>query len=343
RRDPGPLLVVGSYRPVDVIVAGHPLRDLVQELQLRRQCDDVGLAFLSAADVATYLAERFGPHGFPAAVASAVHKRTDGNALFVVRVVDELVTVGVLAERAGRWEVVRPLDDIPRAVPESLRLLIERQVARLEPAIQRVLEVAALLGDEFTARSVAAGLDEDVVSVEERCDALSRHARFVKSAEPHVLPDGTPVGRYKFTHALYPSVLVERISPGRRSRVHQRVGEWLEQSYGKHVGAIASQLARHFEEGRDHSRAVRYLILTAETTARRFAYRDSIKLLQHALELVAGVAASVRPALEIELLERIGDAHYWLGAAAESGKSYEAEAAPGAHPGPPPPQGKAQS
>jgi tetratricopeptide (TPR) repeat protein len=237
------------------------------------------------------------------------------------------VTVGVLTERAGRWEVVRPLDDIPRAVPESLRLLIERQVARLEPAIQRVLEVAALLGDEFTARSVAAGLDEDVVSVEERCDALSRHARFVKSAEPHVLPDGKPVGRYRFTHALYPSVLVERVAPGRRSRVHQRVGEWLEETYGKQAGAISRQLAWHFEEGGDYPRAIAYLILTSENTARRFAYRDSIKLLQHALALAAGVAASARPELEIELLERIGDAHYWLGAMVECAKAYEAEAA----------------
>jgi DNA-binding winged helix-turn-helix (wHTH) protein/tetratricopeptide (TPR) repeat protein len=327
RQEPARLLVVGSYRPVDVIVKGHPLRDLVHELQLRRQCDDVGLAFLSAADVATYLVERFGPHGFPAAVASAVHERTDGNPLFVVRVVDELETVGVLAERAGRWEVVRPLDEIPRAVPESLRLLIDRQVARLEPAMQRVLEVAALLGEEFTARSVAAGLDDDVVSVEERCDALSRQAHFVKSAAPHVLPDGITIARYRFTHALYPSVLVERMAPGRRSRVHQRVGEWLEQTYGKDAGAIASPLARHFGEAGDYRRAVRYLILTAENTARRFAYRDSIKLLQHALALAANVAASARPELEIELLERIGDAHYWLGAMVECTKSYEAEAA----------------
>jgi hypothetical protein len=28
------LLVVGSYRPVDVIVTGHPLRALIQELRV---------------------------------------------------------------------------------------------------------------------------------------------------------------------------------------------------------------------------------------------------------------------------------------------------------------------
>jgi predicted ATPase len=151
---------------------------------------------------------------FPRAVAAPVHERTDGNPLFVVRVVEELQTVGVLAERAGRWEVVRPLDAIPQAVPESVRLLIERQVARWNPRHNAALEAAALHGDEFTARSVAAGLDDDVVSVEERCDALSRHAQFVKSAAPHVLPDGTAIACYRFTHALYPSVLNRADGPG---------------------------------------------------------------------------------------------------------------------------------
>ena len=50
-----------------------------------------------------------------------MHQRTDGNPLFMVRVVDELVTLGVLAEEQGRWGLAKPLDDIARAVPESLR------------------------------------------------------------------------------------------------------------------------------------------------------------------------------------------------------------------------------
>src|SRR4029077_15347212 len=88
RQEPARLLVVGSYRPVDVIVAGHPLRALIQELRIRRQCEEFALEFLREADVAVYLAQRFGAHGFPAELARAVHLRTDGNPLFMVRVVD---------------------------------------------------------------------------------------------------------------------------------------------------------------------------------------------------------------------------------------------------------------
>src|SRR5262249_13232624 len=57
REETARLLVLGSYRPVDVIVAGHPLQSLLQELRVRRRCDDVALPFLAEADVAAYLAQ----------------------------------------------------------------------------------------------------------------------------------------------------------------------------------------------------------------------------------------------------------------------------------------------
>jgi hypothetical protein len=93
RQESARLLVVGSYRSVDVIVAGHPLRPLIQELRVRRQCEDIALAFLREPLVAAYLAQRFGGHAFPPELARAVHQRTDGNPLFMVRVVDELVAL----------------------------------------------------------------------------------------------------------------------------------------------------------------------------------------------------------------------------------------------------------
>jgi DNA-binding winged helix-turn-helix (wHTH) protein len=117
REETARLLVLGSYRPVDMIVTGHPLQSLLQELRMRRQCDDIALPFLDEADVATYLAQRFGAETSSVDLAPAVHPRTDGNPLFMVRLADELVAIGVLVEEAGRWFVRGPLDGVARAIP----------------------------------------------------------------------------------------------------------------------------------------------------------------------------------------------------------------------------------
>jgi hypothetical protein len=123
RQEPARLLVIGTYRPVEVLTREHPLKALKQELQLHGRCEELALDFLSEDDVAEYLAVRFAvpsplagegqdrgalrsrhgqrpshpvplPQGerepFVAEsvhnLARYVHRRTDGNPLFMVHV-----------------------------------------------------------------------------------------------------------------------------------------------------------------------------------------------------------------------------------------------------------------
>ena len=95
-----------------------------------------------------------------------------------------------------------------------------------------MLEAASVLGNEFTIVSLAAGLEVDPLAIEDRCHALVRQGQFLSAAELFVRPDGTKVARYRFTHSLYPHAIVERVPAGGRLRLHQRVGDWLEQTYG---------------------------------------------------------------------------------------------------------------
>lgn len=327
RQEAARLLVVGSYRSVDAIVKPHPLRAFIQELQVRRQCEDIALGFLRESHVAAYLAQRFGGHAFPSELARAVHQRTDGNPLFMVRVVDELVTLRVLEREDDRWRLRTPVAEIGRAVPESLRALVDKQIDRLPAESQRLLEAASLLGTEFTIGSLAAGLDADPLATEERCDALARQGQFLCAAPLFERPDGTKVARYRFTHSLYPHAIAKRVPAAWRLRLHQRVGEWLERIYGAQATAIAGALAWHFDEAGDSQRAIRYFIVTAENAAGRCAYGDAIRVLQHARSLVHRLAANARSQREIELLQCLGDAHFGRGAMIECAEAYEAAAA----------------
>ncbi len=44
RRAPARLLLLVTYRPVDVAVSGHPLRTVKQELAAHRACEELALA-----------------------------------------------------------------------------------------------------------------------------------------------------------------------------------------------------------------------------------------------------------------------------------------------------------
>jgi AAA ATPase-like protein len=61
RREPARLLVVGTYRPAEVIASEHPLRAMVRELEAHAQCWGLPLGFLTSPEVTQYLAGRFAP------------------------------------------------------------------------------------------------------------------------------------------------------------------------------------------------------------------------------------------------------------------------------------------
>src|SRR5262249_23406303 len=150
RRTPARLLLLGTYRPVEVIVRAHPLHGLKLDMTLHRQCTELPLQLLTPAEVAQYLGRRFGAGGRPAALAQVLHQRTDGHPLFLVTVVDALVQQGLIREVDGRWEVPGDLAAVAAVAPESLQQMIAQQFDALPAADQGVLEAASVAGLEHT-------------------------------------------------------------------------------------------------------------------------------------------------------------------------------------------------
>jgi len=319
----------GPHRRSSSLLAGRGVAEhggdegqgrVVRELRARGLCEEIPLELFSPEDVAAWADVRFPGHAFPPDLAAAIQRRTDGNALFVVRLADELVTAGALVEDDGRWRLVRPVADIAGIVPETLRELIDQQLGRLDEEQQRVLEVASLVGREFPAAAVAAALEADPEAIEDRCDALARHGSFVVAAELLAPPDGSALAQYRFTHALYPAVLAGRIPPARRIRFHRRLAAWLEATYRADPARVAADVARHHEEGRSLAPAIAWLRRAADADLRRFASREAVARLEHALELAGRLLPADAETLLPVLREQIGRAH-------RAGGDFEAAAA----------------
>src|SRR6202008_3581673 len=93
---------------------------------------ELPLEALAEVAVADYLGKRFGEHAFPSELAGVINRRTDGNPLFMVSVVEDLVARGRIVMRDGRWELPAALEEVEVSAPESLRQMIERRVDQLE-------------------------------------------------------------------------------------------------------------------------------------------------------------------------------------------------------------------
>jgi len=309
RRESAKLLLLGTYRPEEVTMSRHPLYSVKQELQMHRHCDELPLTFLSAAAVREYLTKRFPGLERSGELARIVHQRTDGNPLFMVSVMEDWVTQGLLVERQGQWTLQTGVEALHAGVPESLRQMIERQLDRLSAAEQRILEAGSVAGVEFSAAAVAAALGQEVVPIESCCAALARCTPLLGSRGDIAWLDGTVAGAYGFVHAFYQEVVYNRVTGARRVDLHRRIGEREEMGYGAQASERATVLAVHFERGRDDRRALAYLRQAADNALRRYANADAITHLTKALALLMTLPETPdRAQQELDLQAALGPA-----------------------------------
>jgi DNA-binding winged helix-turn-helix (wHTH) protein/predicted ATPase len=299
RRDPARLMIVGTYRPFEVLRHNHPLRNLTAELRPYPQCSELVLDYLSSESVRTYVLQRCGRIARLSEIAGVLHRRTGGHPLFLTTIVDELMRRQIL----GSAEPTA----IAGVIPASVRQFIEHRFEQLSSEEQTILEASSVAGDSFSVAAVAAVTPLPEENIEARCEAWTRAGQFLIADGTVTWPDGTLAARYGFRHDLFREVVYARISSERRARLHQQIGSRLESAYGKRAAMIAAELAMHFDYGRDPGRAVPYLEQAARNALDRSAYSEAGRHLNRGQDLLNALPEGrVRLRSELELSFLLG-------------------------------------
>jgi hypothetical protein len=298
------VLILGAYREIE-LDRTHPLASALVEWNRERLATRVVLGRLSLTDTGSLLAALFGQESVSGEFATALYRETEGNPFFIEEVVKSLIEQGEIYREGDRWERKETHE---LAIPQSVKEAIGRRLNRLsEPTID-ALRTAAALGKIFPFRELvavsAAGEDALLDALDEASAAqLIRAQAGVSSAG-----DDT----FAFTHDKIREVLYEELNPIRRRRLHQRIGETLEQLYVIRDGDAASgdghaqDLAYHFALAGDLEKSFAYAQRAARSAERVFAHDEALKFLQQARE---SAEALQHPADVATIDEQMGDIH----------------------------------
>lgn len=321
RRAPAKLLLLGTFRPADLILYESPFKTLKQDLLLHHLCHELPLEPLNEPDVAEYLATEFSDD-LPPQLAAVIHRLSDGNPLFMTAMLDHLSHNGVLSQAEGRWRLTTTLEEVDPGVPETLRQMLELQLQYSSQDERQLLKCASVAGEHFSAWSIATMMERDPSEVEQQCAALAERQQFLKAIALRELPNGELTFDYEFRHALYREVLYRHLNPALRVKFHRLLAEGLERLRSTAEPDAAAEIALHFEEGRDYERAVHFLTVAADNATRRYAHREAIQALEHARQLLSKIGEERRQGLDVNLLEKIGDSYYALGDMERSAATY---------------------
>ncbi|MEV5595517.1 AAA family ATPase [Streptomyces sp. NPDC052496] len=271
------LLVIGTYRDVEVQRPGHPLRPLLPRLAAKATA--VALTGLAPPQVGELMARTVGTRP-DAATAADVCERTGGNPYFV-------------EETARLWSAGQSVT----AVAPGVRAVVHRRLSLLgEPAV-RLLGAAAVLGHRFTRGTLArtAGTPETPAAellAEAAAAGLLRPAP--DAAELPVPPTaaaGLPVpsaaDAYVFTHDLVRESLYDGLTEDRRRHLHAAAVRALRDTTATGDRARPTDLARHaYFAGADldAGEAVEILVAAARHAVGRLAGEEAVGHYRHALE-----------------------------------------------------------
>ena len=301
RTDPARLLILGSYRPVDAVLADHAVKGLTRDLVARRRGTEITVSLLDEHEVETYLRDRLGGDP-PPQVSALVHRRSEGNPLFMVTYVSDLLAQDCLARGDDGWEIRRPLHEIEAFFPLQLKAILHRRVDRLEASDLELLECASVIGREFASATIAAVLRAEASDVEAAFERLGRREDFVRPKGAQRLQSGAVTGRYEFGHVLLQHALYQRVGAARRADLHGRVTEQLAAE-----GGSASQLAYHYHAAGLADEAIRAWEHAGNLAVARWANVEAIRHFEDALRLLAEQPESpTRDTRELSLLIAIG-------------------------------------
>ena len=286
------VLLVLTYRPGYVSPFGE-----------RSYVTRIVPAALSAEDTARMAAAVLAADALPEGLRTLVAAKAAGNPFYVEEFVKSLEEIGALRRAAGRLELARPLAEV--AIPGTIQDVIAARIDRLPEAPKRTLQLAAVIGREFTRLLV-----DRLAEVPGRTEGVLRE---LTALELILERRRVPELAYMFKHALTQDVAYASLLIQRRRELHGSIGRAVEELYADRLPEHYEVLAHHFSRAEDWERALHYLLKAAEKATHAFGLRQALDHYGEALETCRRLGERVPAATLIAILRARADLFFGVG------------------------------
>ncbi|MFJ3547128.1 ATP-binding protein [Streptomyces rubiginosohelvolus] len=269
------LLLIGTYRDVEVEAPGHPLQQLILPL-VSRAAATLTLTGLGRDEVGALMTVTTGREPAPQLV-DEVHRRTGGNPFFV-------------EQTARLWHSGSPVSTIPPGVREAVR----QRLALLPEPVVSLLTSAALLGREFRRQVLAVVHGAPVPHVD----------RLLESAVAARVVVPRPSGQYAFAHDLLRETLYASLDDAEARERHAAAVRSLDAHGGLGDAVPPGALARHAHlagDALERDRRLDLLLSAARDASGRLADEEAVGHYRRALAVASGEDPDLRRAVLIGL------------------------------------------
>jgi class 3 adenylate cyclase/tetratricopeptide (TPR) repeat protein len=227
-----------------------------------------------------------GVEALPSDVQRLITAKAEGNPFYIEEVSKSLVEAGVVTRVNGSYQLQRPLEQI--SIPGTIQEVILSRIDRLEHEAKQAIQLASVIGREFTARLLGRISDPE--------GQLSEILNELKTLELISEKSLFPELAYMFKHALTHDVAYATLLAERRRALHRLVGAAIEELYGDRLAEHYEMLAHHYSESQDWQKALDYLEKAGDKATAAYANHDALEFYAQALEVCEVLGEQAVPA-----------------------------------------------
>ncbi|MGH2348492.1 MAG: protein kinase domain-containing protein, partial [bacterium] len=312
RADSSRLLLVAAYRPDEVppTPVGRKFAQVIHGLGREEFCTTLALRPLAEEQVVELIKVMANHPARPVVFGRRIYEATEGNPYFIEEVIKGLFEQGTLYIKDGQWST--DLDDAVRAaaadysmlsVPTSVHGAVEARLRTLDEPARQMLTTAAVIGKQFEFDVLLAVAGTDETTLLDRIEEALR-AQLIREVR------GSGEDVYEFVQPMLRQVLYESTPRRRRRLMHRQIGDALEQVAARRLDPRLEALTRHFSEGEDLEKTMKYARLAAQKAAAVFAYDDAAAYLRTAIDAADELGLT---ADRLGMMEALGDLAFKAG------------------------------
>lgn len=299
-----------AHRPLILVATYRPTFDSKVLASTRAAHTAIRLAPLPAAESKALLGAFFGlsARRLPSELRDLIIRRAGGNPFYLEEIVRSLIAAGTLARENGGWTCTTEAGTVD--VPPTIQGLLLSRLDRLPAGARRLIQEAAVLGAIFDLQVLRMVCSEPDAS-ESNLDLLL-DAELIAGIAPASDSPGSAAagaGHYRFAHALVQEVVYQNLVVRRRTELHGRVGQVLEElcGCGDRLERLEDMkaLGHHFSLSGEKLKGARYLVRAGDWARAIYANEDALRQYERALQTLSECQDCDPERLAVR--ERLGD------------------------------------
>ena len=202
--------------------------------------------------------------------------RSSGNPLFMEEFTYGLFESGAIQKQGRQFKLtIRPSDI---QLPDTIQGIIAARLDRLDDRLKYIMQVASVIGREFTYRILQA-----ITGLQEEIKPRLHHLQGLELIyEKSLFPDL----EYIFKHALTQEVAYNSLLQKKRRAIHKKIAHAMEMLCEDRLEAFFEIIAYHYSKSGELDKSYQYLKLSGEKATKKFSNWEAFQFYKKACRIL---------------------------------------------------------